>query len=364
MTPFSLPIQLSIVFVLGFQLAVYFDLVFGRSVRKRNRLFHFGFFGLLSMVYLAFDLGTMIASVLALLLIYSIADTYHVELKNKIMYSILYAVLMSVVNLISIYIFYAINSDEFLNFEPVNLSTAGKSLLLTCILMFVVIQTIRLIVKRQSFPMSYRYYLLFLFVPILSIYLVNVLAYFTEKNQHFFISMIGLLFLNVLVIYMFETMMEKVRMEQENVQLQHQMDYQDANYEKTVHSFKSIKRIVHDTNQQFLYIEECIKRNELALALEHIRITLNKVEDNYHRVNTGHLVIDALITNTLNIGEANGIRIDTKLSLYSQQLNIGRYDLCVVLGNMLDNAVEASKKVRVAEDRYMLIRIHSDVKAL
>jgi sensor histidine kinase regulating citrate/malate metabolism len=163
---------------------------------------------------------------------------------------------------------------------------------------------------------------------------------------------------------MFDTMMDKFQIQQENFQLQRQMDYQDANYEKTVHSFKSIKRIIHDTNQHFLYIEECMKRGDTAAALEHIRVTLNKVEDAYHRVNTGHLVIDALVTNALNIGEANGIRIDTQLQLHSQELNIDRYDLCVVLGNMLDNALEASKKVRVAEDRYILIRIRSDAHAL
>lgn len=142
------------------------------------------------------------------------------------------------------------------------------------------------------------------------------------------------------------------------------MDYQDANYEKTVHSFKSIKRIIHDTNQQLLYIEECIKRNELEAAMEHIKTTLNKVEGAYHRVNTGNLVIDALVTNTLNIGQANGIRIDTKINLYSQEVNIDRYDLCVALGNMLDNAIEASKRVKIAEDRYILIKIYSTESTL
>ncbi|MDF9761384.1 sensor histidine kinase regulating citrate/malate metabolism [Peribacillus simplex] len=146
--------------------------------------------------------------------------------------------------------------------------------------------------------------------------------------------------------------------------MQHQMDYQDANYEKVVHSFKSIKRIIHDTNQQFLYIEECIKRNELTTALEHIKTTLNKVEGAYQRVNTGNLVIDALVTNTLSIGQANGIRIDTKINLCSQVVHIDRYDLCVVIGNMLDNAIEASKKSKVAEDRYILIKIHSTESTL
>nr|WP_251195409.1 sensor histidine kinase [Halalkalibacter oceani] len=313
---------------------------------------------------MAIDLGAVFSSFLALFLVYSLADLYQVELKNKILHSILYAVLMSIVNFISIYILFIIDSDSFFNFEPVNLSTTGKSLLLSCILMFAVIQFIRLMVKQQLSPLPYRYYFLFLFIPGISIYLVNVLAYYSEKNTHFFISVIGLLFLNMFVIYMFETMMEKLRLGQEKDKLKKQMEYQEANYEKTVHNFKSIKQIIHDTNHHFLYIEECIKRNEPLLAVDHIRLTLNKVEDTYHRVNTGNLVIDALVTNALNIGQTSGIRVDTKLSLHSQQLNIERYDLCVVLGNMLDNAMEASKRVRRVGDRYILVRIHSTETAL
>lgn len=363
MIPFNVPILISIVFVLGFQQIFFFDSVFGRAARKPHRLVHFVVFALLAGVYLTVDMGWY-ASGVALLLIYSLADTYQVELKNKLMFTVLYGVLMSIVNSLSLFIFYTLNSDEFRNFEPSSFSASAKTLLLSCILMFVVIQLIRMVAKRRTYPLKPLYYLLFLFVPVFSIYQVNLLAATSEKNLHFFIWVIGLLLLNVLVIYMFDTMMEKFQIQQENFQLQRQMDYQDANYEKTVHSFKSIKRIIHDTNKQFLYIEECIKRGDPAAALEHIRVTLNKVEEAYHRVNTGNLVIDALVTNALNIGEANGIRIDTQLQLYSQHLNIDRYDLCVVLGNMLDNALEASKKVRIAEDRYILIRIRSDESAL
>ncbi|MGP0583410.1 ATP-binding protein [Paenibacillus timonensis] len=364
MIPFNLPILISIVFVLGYQLLLYFDAVFGRAARKPHRIVYLIVFALVSTVYLTVDMGWGAASGVALLLIYSLADSYQAELKNKLMFTVLYGVLMSIVNSLSLFIFYFLDSNEFQNFEPSNYSASAKTLLLSCTFMFVVIQLIRLVAKRRTYPLKPSYYLLFLFVPVFSIYQVNLLAAFSEKNLHFFIWVIGLLFLNVLVIYMFDTMMEKFQFQQENFQLQRQMDYQDANYEKTVHSFKSIKRIIHDTNQQLLYVEECIKRGDPAAALEHIRVTLNKVEDAYHRVNTGHLVIDALVTNALNIGEANGIRIDTQLNLYSQDLNIDRYDLCVVLGNLLDNALEASKKVKIAEDRYILIRIRSDESAL
>lgn len=182
MIPFHLPILISIVFVLGYQLLLYFDSVFGRSARKPHRIVHFIVFVLVSTVYLTVDMGWGAASGVALLLIYSLADSYQVELKNKLMYTVLYAVLMSIVNSLSLFVFYTLNSDEFRNFEPSSFSASAKTLLLSCTFMFVVVQLIRLMAKRRTYPLKPSYYLLFLFVPVFSIYQVNRLAAFSEKT--------------------------------------------------------------------------------------------------------------------------------------------------------------------------------------
>ncbi|AIQ18437.1 histidine kinase [Paenibacillus sp. FSL H7-0357] len=353
--------------VMCLQIIYFFNSVFDKSAQKQKRWIYFIIFGVLGYVYISVPVSFVISSILALVVIFSLALAYTVELKTKIIFTVLYGVLMSIVNFISIYFFYLLDSVDLTSLDPVNEQNQNllfKATLLSFTIMFAVIQIIRLIAKRRSFSLHYRYYILFILVPIISIYQLNVLTNYNEMNIHYFLSAIGFLFINVMIIYIFDTIIDKFQFKHENAQLQQQMDYQDANYEKTVHSFKSIKRIIHDTNQQFLYIEECIKRNEPAAALEHIRTTLNKVEGAYQRVNTGHLVIDALVTNTLNIGQANGIRIDTKLNLYSPEILIDRYDLCVVLGNMLDNAIEASKHVKIAEDRYVVIKIFSHESAL
>ncbi|KRE41234.1 ATP-binding protein [Paenibacillus sp. Soil724D2] len=359
----NFPIVFSIILVMGVQINFFFNSVFGKSAKKHNRFIYFIMFGLLDYLYLVIPISPILSLILPLLMIFSFAQSYQVEIKDKIIFSMFYGVLISLVNFISLYIFYTLYSVEF-SFDPVNEHDQiayTKAILLSCMIMFAIIQIIRLLAKRRSYSLHYRYYIFFSVIPIVSINQLNILTY---KDAYSFISVIVLLFLNVMIFYIFDTIIDKFQFMHEYTQLQHQMDYQDANYEKVVHSFKSIKRIIHDTNQQFLYIEECIKRNELTTALEHIKTTLNKVEGAYQRVNTGNLVIDALVTNILTIGQANGIRIDTKISLCSQVVQIDRYDLCVVIGNMLDNAIEASKKLKIAEDRYILIKIHSTESTL
>ncbi|WP_458126796.1 GHKL domain-containing protein [Paenibacillus sp. Z3-2] len=360
----------SIIFVtllMAFQANFYFDSVLGKSSRKPRRAIYFLVFVLLGYFYWVSSFSDIGSTAVALLLIFSLAQSYEVEFKIKLVFTILYGVLITMANAIAVYILGVLESADYSSMDQFNGEdhwVLSKVMLLGCSIMFVVIQVVRLVAKRRSFAVHYRYYLLFLIVPIITIYQINVASIYSEKNIFYVFSVLGSLFLNVFIVYVFDNMVEKVQLAHANAQLQRQMDHQDANYEKTVHSFKNIKSIIHDINQQFLYIDECIKRNELAAAGDHIKSTLSTIEGAYHRVNSGNLVIDALVTNTLAMGQANGIKIDTKIQLHSQHVQIDRYDLCVVLGNMLDNAIEASKKIRQAEDRYILIAIHSTASAL
>ncbi|MFB9327845.1 GHKL domain-containing protein [Paenibacillus aurantiacus] len=353
---------LAILFILvvGLQLHLFFDSVFGKTARKQYRFVYFLIYGLLGYPYIATSLHPVIYTTLPLLFIFIVAHSYRVAFRIKLIFTLVYAVLVSLASSISIYLLHTLDDFDFKQLDVVaelDSATLTKLLFLCCLIMFAVIQLIRLVAKRSSFSLPYRYYAIFLVIPILSIYHLNILTF---NRFYSVLSAIGFMVLNVMIVYILDTITDKLQFMHENVQLQQQMDYQDANYEKVVHSFKSIKRIIHDTNQQFLYIDECIKRGELAAAREHIKTTLSKIEGAYQRVNTGNLAIDALVTNTLDIGQANGIRIDTKLSLGSQEIHLDRYDLCVVLGNMLDNAIEASKQIKIAEDRYMLIKIHAE----
>jgi two-component system sensor histidine kinase AgrC len=178
--------------VMCFQVNFYFNSVFDKSNRKHNRFVYFIIFGLLDFLYLSVYLSPVVSSILALLVILSLAQSYKVEIKMKIIFSILYAVLITTVNFISLYILYAIDSVDISNFNHMTGQDHllfSKVILLSCIIMFAVIQIIRLIAKRRSFPLHYRYYILFLIVPIISIYQVNVLSMYSEKNMYYFMAL-------------------------------------------------------------------------------------------------------------------------------------------------------------------------------
>lgn len=360
-------IVLCLELVMGLQIMYFFNSVLGKSAQKRKKWMCFIVFGILGYLYFSVPDSFVVSSLLVLFAIFSLSLVFNAEIKTKIIFTVLYVVLMSIVNMISVYCFYVLGWVD-----PANLNGTDEehafllflANLLSFVIMFAVIQMIRLIAKRRSFSLHYRYYILLILIPLISIYQLNVLTFYTEMNIHYIISAIGFLVINLMIFYVVDTMIDKFQFKLENARLEQQMNNQEADYEKTVHNFKSVKRIIHDMNQQYLYIEECIKRDDPAAALEHIRTTLNKVDGAYQPVNTGNIVIDALVTNTLHIGQAHGIRIETKLNLYSPEISLDGYDLCAVLGNMLDDAIEAAKQVIPVEERSVVITVFSNETAL
>lgn len=75
-------------------------------------------------------------------------------------------------------------------------------------------------------------------------------------------------------------------------------------------------------------------------------------------VKTGRVMVDALLNTKMNIAAQNGIPVNAKLSV-PDGAPVSDVDLCVIIGNLLDNAIEENKKLP-EESRF--IRIYAGKK--
>ena len=69
-------------------------------------------------------------------------------------------------------------------------------------------------------------------------------------------------------------------------------------------------------------------------------------------------MIDSLLTNYYTVYEANHIHFSVHLNVDYGHIPIKDYDLCIVLGNLLDNALQANDKIEIL-DREVLIEIET-----
>ncbi|MCD8105376.1 MAG: GHKL domain-containing protein [Lachnospiraceae bacterium] len=72
-------------------------------------------------------------------------------------------------------------------------------------------------------------------------------------------------------------------------------------------------------------------------------------------VKTGRVMVDAILNGKINIASQNQIPVNAKAVLPAS-VAVSDVDLCVIIGNLLDNAVEENKKLPL-DDRFIRIYI-------
>ena len=72
-------------------------------------------------------------------------------------------------------------------------------------------------------------------------------------------------------------------------------------------------------------------------------------------IKTGRVMVDAILNGKINIAAQNKISVNVKAGI-PKQTPVTDVDLCVIIGNLLDNAMEENKKLPT-EDRFIRIYI-------
>lgn len=75
-------------------------------------------------------------------------------------------------------------------------------------------------------------------------------------------------------------------------------------------------------------------------------------------IKTGNIRIDAVLNSKLAVARARGININAK-AIVPAELEINEVDICVIIGNLLDNAIEACEKEKEKDKQF--IRVYIDI---
>lgn len=127
------------------------------------------------------------------------------------------------------------------------------------------------------------------------------------------------------------------------------------NYRRLSSNQKTIAKQVHDFNNHLLTLQELLS-DDTPLAKEYIRSLLDAASEQAASCQSGSEVIDAIIN--CKQAEAQTLFIQfTYIIHLPPSLSIPSIDLCAVLANLLDNAIEACQKLPDPKDRFIHISI-------
>ena len=179
------------------------------------------------------------------------------------------------------------------------------------------------------------------------------------------ISIVGINLVTIEIIAMLNRRnQERMEAEHLQMQLQYQTQYATAvqQQEKTIH------RLRHDMRHNMTVIQELVNENNREELTNYLAQYADQLKAMITFIRTNNVCVDAIINTKLTYAQENGIdvfcRIDSNLP------PLREIDYCTLLGNLLDNAIEASLKNLAqseiilemqCEDEQLLIRVKNRV---
>lgn len=128
-------------------------------------------------------------------------------------------------------------------------------------------------------------------------------------------------------------------------------------YKMLEEQHEQTKKFRHDHKNHMLALNGLMENKEYDKAGDYIKQMIKAGNFDKGEVFTGNSAVDALLFRKQKEAQDKDILWECDVAL-SGECNINEYDLCVVFGNLLDNAIEACGQCR---DKGKFIKIHSFV---
>lgn len=193
---------------------------------------------------------------------------------------------------------------------------------------------------------------------IVSIYYFAMVAYLASN----LISSVLLLCLTVMTIlsnvatfYLLEKQAKLQIAKDKLFMMEKQYKMQKNYYSELKQNVISTNQNAHDLKNFAAALTAYLKNQKVDLAIAKIEEYFGKIAV-LDKAATGNDAVDALIQTKLNDIKEEVPNNKISISL-PETLNVDELDLCILIGNAVDNALEACRKIADVEKRYIEIRI-------
>ena len=136
----------------------------------------------------------------------------------------------------------------------------------------------------------------------------------------------------------------------------YQNDLISKQYNEVENIYKQMRGWRHDYHNHIQVMKAYLgleKYEEMDIYLDDLARDLTTIDT---VVKTGNIMVDAILNSKLSLANSQEININAKATV-PKDLNIADIDICVIIGNLMDNAMEATLKLDNPEDRFIRVYI-------
>lgn len=197
-------------------------------------------------------------------------------------------------------------------------------------------------------------------IPLASIFLTIVISVTNNlKAIQGVISVFLIFMINILVFYIYERLLKSYNNAIEMVALEQEKKYYYEQCSYMEKSSEELRSFRHDISNHLISLTELISEGKMEQAQMYISSIFEKeIGESILYSETGNVAIDSVLNYKLTQAKENKIKILADISVPNNLL-LDPTDITAITGNMLDNAINALKKIEI-EKRKLFVNIYYD----
>lgn len=196
--------------------------------------------------------------------------------------------------------------------------------------------------------------------------ILNGASYILIRSEGI-ISIIAMVIISVILILIwgilcwFENSIDVKERLKEQI-LQQQEDYQRHHLKEMEREQTYIRTVRHEMKNLLTAIESMAQRQDCEGILQLVRTKQGQLLLSKMKIKTGNIIVDTILNYKLPKTDMFGIDMETKLQIPTQ-MNVEDAVLSGILGNAIENAIEASKHIE-QKDRKISVNMRVEKRNL
>lgn len=199
--------------------------------------------------------------------------------------------------------------------------------------------------KKDKFDIAVplSYWITVIVVPVACIYLI-AMGFSIERIQTWqLLSLVIIIFLITLSVFLlYEKQIEFFQEENRKNMLEAQNQYYHKQFDAMMKMENATKSLRHDMKNHLLTIDALAKQGAVEKIHHYVKDLQSFSRPVERYFSTGNIVIDSILNSKLLEAQEKGIEMDVKVAI-PEKLPLGDMDCTILLGNLLDNAIENAK---------------------
>lgn len=279
------------------------------------------------------------------LLIFIISSSTH---KKSIMQRCIFSLLICTAwMLVEVIVMMILNTVGF--YDGI-LKDAGSFISKMCMLLLSVIIS-HCIKDNHYSEIPLKYFLIILLIPVSSIYIMHHIFLIAAAHSEFAIFSATASFLLLVVNYMifevYDWISRDAELREQNRLYAQQLELCTQQAEERENLYLEIRRIRHDLKKHLSVLLEMVRIGQTNETEKYITLLIDDgVGDRPEEVSrSGNIIVDSLINNTYSLAQKYNIDFNINV-LVPAILPFESGHLAIILGNLMENALEACREIK------------------